>query len=312
MGHFSRTFVKARATMGFKTAYAFYHSNGGRRVFPFTYAYYLNVERGASLPSPPWLAVLLETLRATGSAQRSHLVNDYLRDLSGDAAVYDGLFAPLVHVPAEPEAERVMRNLRGHITHNVTPAQYRCLASSPEKSACLSVLANTRGALSAGRVAELLGSGEKTCAEALKELRRMGLVRALPGGRYSCRHLYHSMPTDSDSLRVCSKVRDNLDVFARRQGQPFADSWATMRLDRSAVDAVVKDLNEAVLAAASRGVVREDESGSSVCFVECRLRRIGGAAPDRAVAVPGRTERPAGHRRASAGSSTSGVLTGVD
>lgn len=264
--------------MAFKTAYAFYHGNGGRRVFPFTYAYYLKVERGASLPTPAWLAALLAGLRNVGSAQRARLTRDYLRDLSGTAAVYDAVFAPLIRMPGEADDRRVMRNLRSHMTYNVTPAQYRTLVEAPEAYGCLTVMINTAGALKPARMAELLGAEEKSCARALGALKRCGLVRAAKDGRFAMRYpdRFHCMPTDAASLRLNADLRKRLDALAERQGESFSDVWATARLDRTAIDAISGYLQESVLRAVSHGLVTDDASDAPLCLVECRLRRVAG------------------------------------
>ena len=49
---FSQQLIKARTAAGFNTAYKFYHRNGGRRHFKFTFVHYARIERGLSLPRP--------------------------------------------------------------------------------------------------------------------------------------------------------------------------------------------------------------------------------------------------------------------
>lgn len=279
MGHFSRAFVRARTTTGFKTAYAFYHDNGGRRVFPFTYAYYLKVERGASLPTPAWLATLLDALRTGGFAQRARLTRDYLRDWSETSAVYEEVFAPLIRAAEESDEQRVARNLRGYVTYNVTPAQYRTLVETPEAYACLALLTSAAGAMKSSRAAELLGAEEKSCARALGELKRLGLVRATKDGRFSHRYpdRFYSMPTDAASLKLSASLRKRLDALAERQGEPLSDVWATARLDRTAIAATAADLRESATRAVSRGLVTDEDSDAPLCLVECRLRRLTGS-----------------------------------
>jgi len=104
MPHFNKTLASTRIAAGYQTAYSFDHTNGGRRVFPFTYAYYLEIERGSSLPRPEWLALIIRTMRTIGVSPKARLAIDYLKDLSG--ASYTDLFAPFLSVPDAPPNRR--------------------------------------------------------------------------------------------------------------------------------------------------------------------------------------------------------------
>src|SRR5579885_2903577 len=97
MGLFARSLERLRLEAGFPTPYAFYHRNGGRRVFPFTFAYYLKLERGRHLPRPEWLPVLLSLLRLPPSEELyGRFVTDYLRDHFGSEENYRSLVEPLL------------------------------------------------------------------------------------------------------------------------------------------------------------------------------------------------------------------------
>jgi hypothetical protein len=97
MMRFSETLVRLRKEAGFHTSYAFYHRNGGRRTFPFTYAYYAKIERGQGLPRGEWLDLFLQLLRIRSREDsRRRLVVDYLRDLMGDEKAFDALVDPLL------------------------------------------------------------------------------------------------------------------------------------------------------------------------------------------------------------------------
>ncbi|MBI5594822.1 MAG: hypothetical protein HY928_01905 [Elusimicrobia bacterium] len=82
---FGRELACARRAAGYPSAYRFYHGQGGRRSFPFTYDHYLRFERGSVLPKPAWMALLLALLGAEREAARS-LARIYLGALLGGEA----------------------------------------------------------------------------------------------------------------------------------------------------------------------------------------------------------------------------------
>ena len=97
MKRFSRTLARFRKEAGFHTSYAFYHRNGGRRTFPFTYAYYAKIERGCGLPRGEWLPLFLQLLKIESVPEsREALLRDYLCDLFGDEGTFDSLVKPML------------------------------------------------------------------------------------------------------------------------------------------------------------------------------------------------------------------------
>lgn len=109
------------------------HRNGGRRVFPFIYAYYRQVELGESLPRGVWLPNLVERLRVPSEPDALHsLLTDYLRDRVGSDDVFARLFSPMLHGPgaASSQSRAVSRILRrGAYQH--TPEEFRALLLTP-------------------------------------------------------------------------------------------------------------------------------------------------------------------------------------
>src|SRR5438874_9152894 len=57
---FAEALVRTRRERGCPSAYGFFHGNGGRKRFGFTYPYYLLIEQGARLPSARHLGRILE------------------------------------------------------------------------------------------------------------------------------------------------------------------------------------------------------------------------------------------------------------
>lgn len=277
MGHFSRSLIEHRLGAGFKTAYAFYHSNGGRRVFPFTYAYYAKIERGETLPRPAWIPLLLRMYRSLSTAQAARIARDYLKDLSGDATTFDSLFAPIVSIPEESQPHLALRMLRGRMTYHVTPAQFRAICSSPQAYGSFAALNNTRKPLNPARIAGLTGVSEASCRSALLDLRKSGLIRSQAGGHFalSAPGKHYSMPVDAGSMQLYGKMRECLDTLARKSAPDIYDGWALARLERGGVESSIDKFKEALGLAAGQSLSAADDAyAAPVYAIEVRMRKI--------------------------------------
>ncbi|MCX5796214.1 MAG: helix-turn-helix domain-containing protein [Elusimicrobia bacterium] len=278
MTNFSRSFVRMRALRGFRTAYAFYNSNGGRRVFPFTYSHYLKIERGGCLPSLPALALMLQLLRREVSPQeRGRLMRDYLRDLCGSALVFDQLFALLLPPAGEIADASALDCLQGRLAVHLTPNQFRAFVSSPEATGCFLVLANVPEALSVEQIAGWIGSSREKCLKALKELRRQGLLRARGRDRYSAlspgRH--YLFPSSHGLEPFYKKMRKNVDRLAARHGKPLSSISSVVRLSPQAIAAAIEGF--AKTSSVSVGLSQKMTPaglGSDICELEARVRRL--------------------------------------
>lgn len=279
MGHFSRSLIRLRTRGGFKTAYNFYHSNGGRRIFPFTYAHYLKIERGGSLPQPSALRIMLKLFSGAIQVQeRRELTHDYLRDLSGDGAVYDELFAPL-HAPAgEGSRENALPLILGRLNTNVTPAQFQAIVSSPEATGCFMLFANVPDALSIEKIAGSIGSSKGACLAAVKVLQKQRLVVARGPGRYACRipvERRYRLPHFHGLQPLYDKMRANIDRLAGKNGEPLYARASASRLAPSAFDRVVRGFDEAIDAGASLSQkLMPPGPETPLYFIEARVRRL--------------------------------------
>lgn len=278
MGHFSRSFIRLRTRSGFKTAYNFYHSNGGRRIFPFTYAHYLKIERGGSLPQPPALAIMLKLFSGAIQVQeRGELTRDYLRDLSGDAAVYDELFAPL-QAPSGGSRENALPLILGRLNTNVTPAQFQAIVSSPEATGCFMLFANVPDALSIEKISEFIGSSKEKCLTAIKVLQKQRLVVARGPDRYACRipvERRYRLPHFHGLQPLYDQMRKNIDRLAGKHGEPLYARASASRLHPDAFDRVIRGFNEALDTGASLSQkMMRPESETPLYFIEARVRRL--------------------------------------
>lgn len=275
--HFRKALVAVRTIAGYQTAYSFYHTNGGRRVFPFTYAYYLKIERGISLPRPEWLALIILTMRIFGSPQKALLVTNYLKDLSGNS--YDDLFAPFMFTPVEPPIQMSLRRLRGRLAEHMTPQQFLTLAASPEAYGCFLVLVSTREKMNARDLAESIGSSEKACEAALRGLARVGLVRSTSNGLHRIarpgRHFTH--PNDPASLKKNRDLEDHTDKLFTRAGFVVYNGRVSARLSHKIAESTISELKRIFQIVASNAVPTKEDPDADLYVIESKIRKLVGA-----------------------------------
>lgn len=275
MGHFSRQLVKARLQAGFDTAYAYYHRNGGKRIFPFTYAYYAKIERGSALPRAPWLRLILAMLRITPSAKAQHeLVLAYLHDQVDDEETFSQLIQPMIRPSQDPDQSQAMKSLLGANTYHLTPDEFQAMTSSPAAHWCLALLIHSRKPLTMERIQKTTGHSPLEVAAALKVLCRHGLARAYRGSRYASPLVgkYCVLPKGyPGNAADVAKLRSYLTAYSRNA--PLLDMASVARLDPSAVRTVAAAMAQAV-ETASPHTIREDGFDSSLCVIEARIRPV--------------------------------------
>jgi len=279
MSHFNRSFIRLRTQSGFKNAYSFYHANGGRRVFPFTYKHYLKIERGGSLPRPAALTIMLALLRRTITAQeREEITRDYLRDLSGDADVYDKLFAPLLSSSGNSAPESALPRVLGRLTSNLTSAQFRAIVSSPAATGCFMLFCSVPDALPIDKIAELLGLPKAECLAAIKVLRKRRLAVARGQDRYACAISAERrcrFPTYLGFQSMYARLHKNCARFAGKHGESHHESWATIRLRPDALNRAIRGF-DAVLDEATSHSQKMMPPGpeTPIYYLEARARRL--------------------------------------
>ncbi|TPW19699.1 MAG: hypothetical protein FD126_2418, partial [Elusimicrobia bacterium] len=227
MTRFGPALARLRRDAGFATAYAFYHRSGGRRLFPFTFQYYLKIEAGRSVPRADWVPGLVSALRVAPShGAYRELVLDYLRDLCGREETFEALFAPLAAPPApEPTAPAVIRKLMYSRAYPLSLAQLEAVAASEAAYWAFEYLSNTDEAMDAAELARRTGLPVKALAPALARLTRLQLLRRASGGRYKCHLIGRRLvyPADSPVTRKArAAVRAHIEAMVRRAGADIA------------------------------------------------------------------------------------------
>lgn len=190
MQTFAANLIRARAAAGFDTAYKFYHRNGGRRHFGFTFVHYMRIEKGASVPQPEGLERIMLALRLLPTqAEARELLISYLRASLGGGRCADYVLEPLFsgQAPAAGGADP-MTWMKAHSSVHLSPQEFTAMASSEAAYWCAEALCSDGGAWTAAALAARLELDPKAAARGLEALRKTGLAVKTAAGRYKCRH----------------------------------------------------------------------------------------------------------------------------
>lgn len=276
MGHYNRELIRLREGAGFTTAYMFYHRNGGRRVFPFTYAYYVKVEHGQSLPKPKWAAAILAGLRTRPSGtDKFRLTSAYLKDLSENSAVFDALFSPHLKNTQDPPHLEAVKSLLGTSSYNLTHAQFELIVSDAETFWCFTALSSISGSRTTAELAQALGLADDKAARALDRLVKAKLLRKLAGKRYECPFdgRYCAPPADAASQGLVEKMRAHIKEHSLRRGKVLLNAGSLIRLESRAALEAANALKETISTTSARAV-RDQGEDAAIFSVETIVRRV--------------------------------------
>lgn len=278
MGRFSRELARLRQESGFATPYAFYHRNGGRRVFPFTFAYYLKVERGESLPRAAWVPRLLSLLRIppTQALHRSFALA-YLEDSLG-ADAYDALIGPYLAPPpqAGPATEQLTKRLMSEQAVHLSAAQASGLASDEAAYWCFECLSNDRAGLTEDGLAAATGLPARALRAGLARLAALKLAKGKPGGRWKSplAGRFYTFPRDYPALkRDRERLRALHDRMAERRGADLFTGALLLRAEDGAMRRVAADV-AAALETSGAWAVDAGGERTGLYKLEARVRRL--------------------------------------
>lgn len=277
MGHFAKTLTRLRVEAGFQTPYAYYHRNGGRRVFPFSFAYYLKLERGAHLPRPEWLPVLLSLLRIPPSdALCRRFVTDFLKDLFVTEENYQSLIAPFLAPPAKAaHDQQTVKRLLSEQAYHLTPEQYLTIVGDEATYWAFEVLVNDRGAFSAPEIAEITGLPAARVEVGLRKLVARKLAQKAAKGRYKsplAAKFYmfpRQFPGIEEGRRKVAKI---IDAMVARRGAVLHESGIMLRAEEGALHRAVSAFRDAMESATAYSVYEKGE-GSGIFFLQTRVRK---------------------------------------
>ncbi len=277
--NFGERLSRLRAEAGFATAYQFYHRNGGRRTFPFTYVHYLRIEKGAALPRPPWLAVLLTALRlAPGVAGCREMFLAYLRDMLGTQEVYELVLAPLLcrHDAAASAGGEALRWMKSEHAVHLTEEQFKALACDETVYWCSEILLNDRGAWTAEAAATALGMDVSPVRAALAKLQSAGLARRTPGGRFKSRlgGKFYTFPGRLPGMGASlEKVGRYWERMYKRRGRETLSRVELIRAGEPSAQKYARLLAE-TLDAANLHATHAKGEDTGLFLIEARVRKL--------------------------------------
>lgn len=277
--NFSGKLARARREAGFKTAYQFYHANGGRRHFPFTYVHYLRLENRGRLPRPEWMPRIVKALRlGPGETGARRFFEAYLKDLLGTDG-FETVAAPLLcrhpsaGLPAESSGLGWMK--AEHAIH-MTPEQFAAIASDPAAYWCSEVLLSDEEAWGEEALARHLALEPKAVKKGLQKLAVAGLARKMSGGRWKSRHpgKFFTFPGRLEGMEDAFKrVQGYWEARYKKEGGEISARVELVRAESSFARRYAHSLNEAV-DAANLGAVRTKGEDTGLYLVEARVRRL--------------------------------------
>lgn len=277
MGLFSKSLERLRLESGFTTPYAFYHRNGGRHVFPFTFAYYLKLERGKHLPRPEWLPVLLSLLRIPPSDELyRRFVTDYLRDHFGTEENYRSLIGPLLSSKNEKNyGQQTTKRLLSEQAYHVTPAQYKAIVGDEATYWTFECLANDRGSFGPEELAKITGLPKAALAAGLKKLVAHKLARRVSSGK--CRSplagKFYLFPRSFPGIETYrKKLARHIGSMVARRGAVTHESGVMIRAEEGAVHRSVAAMRDALEASTAYSVYEKAE-GSGIFLLQIRARK---------------------------------------
>lgn len=271
--------VKMRREAGFPTAYRFYHNNGGRRHFPFTYVHYLRIERGSKLPRPEWLGRLISALRlAPGPASRE-LFLSYMKGLLKTPEAYSLVLEPLLSArepSRRPAGAEALRWLKAQHSLHLTPEQFRVLAGSEDAYWCSEALFNESESLSAADIAKYFALTEKDAEAGLRRLVAAGMAKRASSGRYKSRWpgKFFTFPGRLDGMK---KELDTIQGFwekmYRRRGKLAGERVELVRADEDSMRQYTATLAE-TLDAANAMATHSKGHSTGMFLIEARVRKL--------------------------------------
>lgn len=275
---FSRRLIELRRQAGFKTAYQFYHKNGGRRHFPFTYVHYLRIENAGRLPRPEWMGRIVLALRLAPDAREGRaFFLSYLEDQLGDKEACALILKPLLSAAVAPVGPAGLPKwAKAEHTIHLTPRQFKALASDRAAYWCSEVLCNDCGAWNADAAASVAGVDRRAAEKALRLLVKLGLARRTRAGLFRARFpgkLYTFPGRLDDMAADLARVRHFWDELAARRGGWTFDRVELVRAEDSFMRGYAASLAATVDASAA-GAEHAKGEDTALYAVEARVRRL--------------------------------------
>lgn len=278
---FSQVLSRLRTEQGFPSAYSFYNSRGGRKVFGVAFANYLALERGKSLPKGGRLKPFLSALGlGPESLGTQELLLAFFGDLLGSEELLAGFAKGRSADPAPSSwlmAENAARQTIGQRSVQLTLKQYEVLAGDGRAYACHVLLANTRGGLRKAELSARARLSAKEVDAALGKLKAAGLAK-VSGVQASSplagKYVVPPTPSANSALADCYvRLQAHRRRWAEEHGACVEARYLVLRAAKNKFTQYFPHLADVVSMAAVYGDVTPG-ADSQMYLVEGRATRI--------------------------------------
>jgi hypothetical protein len=277
---FSELLVKNRKNAGFRTAYAFFHSNGGQDVLKVSYRKYLRMEQGELLPKFNKLGAYIYSLRLfPRSYSAAEFVSAWLKTSLGEEE-FQHLLAPFFNFPSEqsissPLHKAINKSL-AHDKVQISPEQMAAIVHDHATYLTWMLLSNDTGSWELSTFAAAAGLDTASARAAFKRLTKAGLLR-YKNGKYHC-HLAGTM-IEYPHLKTLSSRPGLVERLDTLREEMFA-SGEIVYHRRGTIRASLTELANLFpllslnLSTANTYSITEKQKDSAIFGMECRVLRI--------------------------------------
>lgn len=279
--HFGAVLARLRDEQGFKSAYAFYKNRGGQRGLRLTFANYLALEKGRSLPQGPRLEGILDALGyEPGSPPARELIYAYLTDLFGSEKLLAGLGKPGGPDPAPSSwqlAEAATRQALHQRSIQLNLDQYKVLAQDRAAYFCHVVLCNTKDWMTKAGLAKQSGESPAKVAKALKALSEVGMAELKGDKAQSPLAGKYVVPpaVTPATASIYAALMNHRQDWLRKAPAPAFTRYLLLRAKEGKMQEYLQHLGDAVSMSALYGDVKPGDD-SHIYWVEGKVVKLFG------------------------------------
>jgi len=273
---FGAALARIREEQGFTSAHAFYRSREGRRNLGLSFANYLNIEKGRSLPQSRRVRPILAALGLSESSpQARELANAYLVSLLGSDDLLVMAGGGRSAAPGRSLAEEAAHQAISQRAVQLSIDQWNVMAQSRAAYDCHIFLVNTPGWVALEELRKVTGLAAPALKKTLAALASAGLVE-VSGPRVRSPLARKALKSPGPLAAVATlqaALYNHRKAWTEDHAKLVHLSHLTVRLPKANVDRYAHQLAEAVQLSAVYGDV-ERTADTAVYLVEGRIYSV--------------------------------------
>ncbi len=272
---FASVLARVRREKGYPNPHSFYKGCGGRRALDLSFANYLALEKGRSLPKPRRLEAIVGALGLEESSPlRRELVRSYLISLLGTDTLLRGLEGPAA--PAgESATDEASRQAQRQRAAQLDLKQWKVLASDPAAYRVHVFLVNSPDWSTEAEIARAVGLSPAKARATIKALGSAKIVETSSGRARSpfAYKFLQSLPATPETASLKAAILRTRDGFAGPDAKLLKRMSVTTRFAAAGLERYFARLSDAVWLAGVYGDA-EKAPDSDVCFVDARIYKV--------------------------------------